>query len=168
MVEAHCSGSRFSVQKGSLINPKPLYNMLQKEDIVENLKPSSILLKTRDENEFRSITQTRAKFIQTDKTKNSQRRQQQQETRELIMRKEMRYVPYHRLHRSQSLEIARAWNHPLQTWIHLHLPHPNTSLFATKQMPKKNKNKKLFYKVRDANHEPAKKDTSQKKKAVGR
>jgi hypothetical protein len=82
--------------------------MLQKEDIVENLKPSSILLKTRDENEFRSITQTRAKFIRTDKTKNSQRRQQQQETRELIMRKEMRYAPYHRLHRSHSLEIARA------------------------------------------------------------
>jgi hypothetical protein len=69
MVEAHCSGSRFSVQKGSLINPKPLYNMLQKEDIVENLKPSSILLKTRDKKEFRSIPQTRAKFIRTDKTK---------------------------------------------------------------------------------------------------
>jgi hypothetical protein len=34
--------------------------------------------------------------------------------------------------------------------------------------PKTKKKKKKFYKVRDANHEPAKKDTSQKKKAVGR
>lgn len=82
------------------------------------------------------------------------------------MRKERRYVPYRRLHRSHSLEIARAWNHPLQTWIHLHLPHPNTSLFAAKQMPQKIKIKIVLHSKRRKSR--ANKNKTQAKKKGSR